>query len=150
MEPMGARGPKPESNVVRMLKGNPGHRRPVEQPELPPPGAELASPPRRLKGAAAGEWTRLYEQLVSRGVVHAGNVMVFEEYCYVLGELRRLENLSKRISADMAIMRGYLKAAAVLRQQLRQLARDLGLTVLAGEKVGQNESKLAKFVRPAS
>lgn len=134
-----------------MLKNNPGHRPRRDQPQLPPPGIDGSTPPKRLKGIAAEEWARLYDPLVERGIIHAGNWMLFEEYCYLLGELRRLENLSKKISADMAIMRGYFKASATLRQQLRQLARDIGLTIFAGENFGgsQKESKLEKFIRPA-
>lgn len=150
---MGRRGPKPEASVLKFIKGNPGKRRiDKQQPQLPPPPYDGA-PPKRLKGIAAEEWARLYPGLVEKGIVHVGNLTMFEEYCFVLGELRRCENLSKRIGADMAIMRGLFKAAATFRQQLRQLARDIGLTVLAGEKVGgeKTEGKLAQFLaRPAN
>ncbi len=150
---MGRRGPKPEPAKLKLIKGNPGKRKVnKDEPQLPPP-AEMdeSHPPRRLKGLAAEEWTRLYGALVERGIVHLGNWSVFEEYCYVLGELRRVENLNKKMSADMAIMRGLFKAAATFRQQFRQLARDLKITELAGENAGgekKSESKLQKFIRP--
>jgi phage terminase small subunit len=150
---MGLRGPKPQPTALKLIKGNPG-KRPLkkDEPTLPPPPADASAPPKRLKGAAAEEWARLFPGLVDKGIVHVGNLTMFEEYCYVLGEMRRCENLSKKISADMAIMRGYFKAAATFRQQLRQLARDIGLTVLAGENIADKkkpESKLDKFIRPA-
>lgn len=151
---MGRRGPKPEASVLKFIKGNPGKRHiDKDQPQLPPPPVDLGAAPKRLKGVAAEEWTRLYAGLVEKGVVHVGNLTMFEEYCFVLGELRRCENISKQIGAQMAIMQGIFKAAATFRQQLRQLARDIGLTILAGEKVGgaeKAEGKLAKFIaRPA-
>jgi len=150
---MGRRGPKPEPAKFKLIKGNPGKRKVNKnEPELPPPpDVDESHPPKRLKGIAAEEWIRLYGSLVERGIVHVGNWTMFEEYCYVLGELRRIENLNKKTSADMAIMRGYFKAAATFRQQLRQLARDIGLTVFAGENAGgekKPESKLQKFIRP--
>jgi len=148
---MGRRGPKPEASVLKLIKGNPGKRKVNKQePRLPPPEVDESHPPKRLKGVASDEWIRLYGPLVDAGIIHVGNWTMFEEYCFVLGELRRIENLSKTLSADMAIMHGYFKAAATFRQQLRQLARDVGLTVFAGENVGgekKPESKLQKFIQ---
>jgi phage terminase small subunit len=148
---MGRRGPVPEASALKLIKGNPGKRSVKKnQPRLPAPEIDESHPPKRLKGVAADEWIRLYGLLVDKGIVHVGNWAIFEEYCYVLGELRRIENLSKKLSADMAIMHGYFKAAANLRQQLRQLARDVKLTEYAGENIGgeKQESKLQKFIRP--
>lgn len=116
---------------------------------LPAPAVDAAEPPRRLKGVAASEWARLYDLLAGKGIIHVGNLGVFEEYCFVLGELRRLENITKRLSAEIAIMHGYFKACANFRQQFRQLARDLKLTEYAGEKIGgeKEEGKLLKFLK---
>ena len=149
---MGLRGPKSQPAALKLIKGNPGKRRiNKNEPKLPPPELDDSIPPKRLKNIAADEWARLYDRLVEKGIVHIGNLTMFEEYCFVLGELRRCENLSRKMSADMAIMRGYFKAASTFRQQLRQLARDLSLTVLAGEKAGgkETESPLEKYIKRA-
>jgi phage terminase small subunit len=150
---MGRRGPKPEAAILKLVKGNPGKRRiKKNEPQLPPPAPESSVPPKRLKGVAAEEWNKLYDGLVAKGVVHVGNLTIFENYCYVLGKLRTCENVAEKVSIEIAIMKGYLKAAAVLRQQLRQLARDLNLTVYAGEKTGggqETESPLSKYLQRA-
>jgi hypothetical protein len=147
---MGLRGPKPQPSILKFLKGNPGKRKIEKQPTMPPPGDGF--PPKRMKGAALQEWDRLYQVAADRGIVHAGNVKIFERYCVVTGDLQKVENVSKRVGTETAISIGLFRAAASLTQQQRQLARDIGLTVLAGENLGdaqKPEGKLSKFIRPA-
>ncbi len=149
---MGRRGPKPEPAVLKLIKGNPGHRKvDKNQPTLPAPEGD-GIPPRRLKGAAAQEWQRLYQIAVDKGILHAGNIKLFERYCMVVGDLQKVENVSKKMAIESAISLGLHRAAASLTQQERQLARDIGISELAGENLGgekKPESKLAKFIQPA-
>lgn len=150
---MGRRGPKPQPTIFKLIKGNLGKRKfDKNQPMLPPPEDGDGAPPKRLKGAAAQEWQRLYSILVDKGIVHAGNIKSFERYCIVTGDLQKVENVSKKVGTETAISVGLFRAAASLTQQQRQLSRDIGLTVLAGENVGgekKPESKLEKFIGSA-
>jgi P27 family predicted phage terminase small subunit len=141
--------------VLRVLKGNPGHRPLNErEPNLAPAGIG-ADPPESLTGAASEEWGRLYAELIQKGVLTVGDLTVFEEYCYTKGELRRFERQARRCSAEAAIQKGFLKATVSLRQQLRQLAGDLGLTPSSrsGVKASgepKEESKLQKYLKPVN
>jgi phage terminase small subunit len=150
---MGRRGPIPQSSVLKFLKGNPGKRKiDKNQPQLPAPELSDVNPPKRLHGAAAAEWERLYQQCADRGIIHAGNLKAFGEYCYLFGELQRIENVSRKHNVETAIELGLFRTAASLRQQLMQYLRALRLTELAGENLGASEKpegKLAKFISPA-
>lgn len=153
---MGRRGPKPQSTVLKLVKGNPGKRKlDKKQPKLPPPKEKDIAPPPHLRPAnsgAAKEWKRLYPILVKFGIVHSGNLKMFERYCMVTGELQKVENVCKRMNVETAQSCGFFRTAASLTQQQRQLARDIGLSVFAGENVAgqkKEESKLEKFIKPA-
>jgi P27 family predicted phage terminase small subunit len=149
---MGRRGPKRELTSLKLIKGNPGKRTlNTAEPQLSAPKA--SKPPTRLEKDAADEWIRLYAELVEKGVLTEGDLSIFEEYCYTLGELRKFERLAQKYGAETSILKGFHKATITLRSQLRQLAGDLGLTPASRSGVKaieakKQESKLEKFVRP--
>ncbi len=151
---MGRRGFQPQPTVLKLLKGNPGKRRLNDrEPILDPP--EDSTPPVDLDGEGLAEWQRLYEQLVAKGVLTCGDLTTFHEYCFVKMELNRFKRAARKCSADEAIRKGLIKATVTLRQQLRQLAGDLGLTPASrsGVKASgeqKKETKLEKYLRPVS
>lgn len=148
---MGRRGPRREPTALKLIKGNPGKRALNDaEPQLSVP--KNSEPPERLGKEAAEEWVRLYAELVEKGVLTEGDVAIFEEYCYTLGELRKFERLTKEYSPEVAILKGFHKATVTLRNQLRQLAGDLGLTPSSRSGVkavetNKPENKLSKFIK---
>ena len=138
--------------ILRVLKGNPGKRSINDrEPVLDPP--DDSTPPGDLQGEGFAEWNRLYGQLVEKGVLTSGDITTFHEYCYVKTELARYKRAARKCSAESAIQKGLLKAQISLRQQLRQLAGDLGLnpSSRSGVKASgepKKEGKLQKYLMP--
>lgn len=123
---MGRRGPQPQPTALKLERGNPG-KRPVNnfEPELAP--ATAAVPP-TLKGRARKEWTRLADELISKGVLTVGDMHAFEEYCTLVGEVDSYEKYISKVGRPEAHRLGYANYLLKLRTQLRQQAAHLGLT----------------------
>ena len=145
---MGRRGPPPEPTALRLVKGNPGKRAANKQePKLEVAPAE-SDVPERLKKfpVALAEWNRLYRELVEKGVLTIGDLTEFENYCYVLAQLRLYEELAEQPGA---IISGHFGASLKLRAQLGQIGARLGLNPSARSGIKsiekKPESKLTKF-----
>jgi P27 family predicted phage terminase small subunit len=120
------RGRKPTPTALKLERGNPGHR-PInaEEPVL---AAASAIVPSGLKGRARKEWTRLANELITKGVLTVGDMHAFEEYCTLVGEVDSYEKLIRRVGRETAHRLGYANYLLKLRTQLRQQAAHLGLT----------------------
>jgi P27 family predicted phage terminase small subunit len=122
---MGRRGPPPKPTALKLERGNPG-KRPLntEEPELTP---ATRKPPAGMKGRAKAEWTRLVDELITKGVLTVGDMHAFEEYCTLVGEVDHYEKemVHNRTAAHTL---GYANYLLKLRTQLRQQAAHLGLT----------------------
>lgn len=123
---MGRRGPQPQPTVLKLARGNPGHR-PVNHDE-PDLAAASAKVPAGLDGRAKAEWTRLVDELISKGVLTVGDMHAFEQYCRLVGEVDRYEKHVKKVGLADAHSLGYANYLLKLRTQLRQQAAHLGLT----------------------
>lgn len=124
---MGRRGPQPQPTTLKIERGNPGHRPlNVDEPELAAPAATKV--PAGMTGRAKAEWTRLVDELISKGVLTVGDMHAFEEYCRLVGEVDAYEKLIKRVGRAEAHRLGYANYLLKLRTQLRQQAAHLGLT----------------------
>lgn len=123
---MGRRGPQPQPTAFKLERGNPGQR-PLNhaEPEL---AAATRTVPSGLKGRARKEWTRLADELISKGVLTVGDMHAFEEYCTLVGEVDSYEKLIRRVGRETAHRLGYANYLLKLRTQLRQQAAHLGLT----------------------
>jgi P27 family predicted phage terminase small subunit len=120
------RGRKPTPTALKIERGNPGHR-PLnaEEPTLAPATAAV---PSGLKGRARKEWTRLVDELISKGVLSVGDMHAFEEYCTLVGEVDSYEKLIRRVGRETAHRLGYANYLLKIRTQLRQQAAHMGLT----------------------
>jgi P27 family predicted phage terminase small subunit len=123
---MGRRGPQPQPTALKLERGNPGHR-PLNQdePQLAAPASKV---PVGLKGRAKAEWSRLVDELISKGVLTVGDMHAFEEYCTLVGEVDSYEKLIRKVGRETAHRLGYANYLLKLRTQLRQQAAHLGLT----------------------
>jgi P27 family predicted phage terminase small subunit len=120
------RGRKPTPTALKLERGNPGHR-PLNAAE-PVLARASAALPAGLKGRARKEWTRLAEELITKGVLTVADMHAFEEYCTLVGEVDDYEKLIRRVGRETAHRLGYANYLLKLRTQLRQQAAHLGLT----------------------
>jgi phage terminase small subunit len=122
---MGLRGPKQEPAPVKLAKGE---RRPSRinrnEPELPAP--ESLEAPEGLSGAGLKEWQRIGGVLRDSGIMRQTDLVLFEDYCRTLTDLRTYERVANAAGAEDRIEKGFLGAVVKLRGQLNQLRRELG------------------------
>lgn len=111
---MGLRGPKPESNIIKLLRGNPG-RRPIDVSKGPSMEASIPLAPDHLSQEAKKEWRRIIPDLVAAGLLSRLDRAALAIYCQSWGRLVLAE---KALSARQrsAIESGEDEAEAVLTQ----------------------------------
>jgi P27 family predicted phage terminase small subunit len=83
---MGARGPKPQSNVIRFLRGNPG-RRALDLSDGVQPEVAVPDVPRHLGKEARKEWKRITAELEEVGLVSRLDRAALAIYCQTWGRL---------------------------------------------------------------
>jgi len=77
---MGARGPKPQSNVIKLLRGNPG-RRTLDLSDGVNPEVAVPDIPRHLSPEARKEWRRITKELADVGLVSRLDRAALAIYC---------------------------------------------------------------------
>lgn len=96
---MGARGPKPQSNVVKLLRGNPG-RRTLDLSDGVQPEVAVPSIPAHLSKEARKEWKRITVELESLGLISRLDRAALAIYCQTWARLVQAETeLEKRRAA---------------------------------------------------
>jgi P27 family predicted phage terminase small subunit len=138
---MGRRGRTAQPTALKLARGNPGKRALNHaEPELAPPSSN--APPRGLAGRAKKEWTRLVDELISKGVLTVGDMHAFEQYCRLVGEIDEYEALIADVGRAAAHSQGFANYLLKLRSQLRQQAAHIGLT--PSSRSGVKAVKVAK------
>ena len=125
---MGRRGPAPQPTVLRMMRGNPGHR-PVNQDEPKPPAVKpdsgLAQCPKWLTGEARNLWKRIAPDAIASGLLTVVDLPAFEALCLSYARWRELERLTGK-NLDLAIAKGYRSQAVKERQLMMQFGARFG------------------------
>lgn len=83
---MGTRGPKPQSNVIKFLRGNPG-RRAIDLSEGVQPEVAVPDIPRHLSKEARKEWRRITVELEEVGLISRLDRAALAIYCQTWGRL---------------------------------------------------------------
>ena len=83
---MGTRGPKPQSNVIKFLRGNPG-RRALDLSEGVQPEVAVPYIPRHLSKEARKEWRRITVELEEVGLISRLDRAALSIYCQTWGRL---------------------------------------------------------------
>lgn len=151
---MGRRGPRPKPSALRLVDGKrdvTGHRTVnTEEPQLEAGTEADWTRPTDLRLEAAREWDRLCQELRSAGVLLRADRALFETYCRAFGDLRKFEKLCRRVGPADAVRLGYQGTVIKMRQQVRQLAAEFGLTAASrsGVKAKRPETpgKIGKYV----
>jgi P27 family predicted phage terminase small subunit len=88
---MGLRGPKAQSNVIKLLRGNPG-RRAIDLSDGVHPEVAVPDAPRHLSKEARKEWKRITVELAELGLVSRLDRAALSIYCQTWGRLVLAEN----------------------------------------------------------
>lgn len=165
---MGLRGPKPEPNVLKLFKGNPG-KRPLNLSDGVNPPIEVPSPPKWLARHAIKEWRRITVELADLGLIAKIDMASLVTYCQTWGELVELElafdamkrrvmdTVTDRSQADTALMAvyfnktptGFMRESALhrkivdMRMELDRYVRNFGLNPSARARV-----QASNYVQP--
>jgi P27 family predicted phage terminase small subunit len=83
---MGLRGPKPQSNVIKLLRGNPG-RRTLDLSDGVHPEVAVPDIPRHLSPEARKEWRRITKELADVGLVSRLDRAALSIYCQTWARL---------------------------------------------------------------
>lgn len=86
---MGRRGPVPQSNFLKLLRGNPG-KRPLNMSGPEPDAPCDLAPPEWLDECGKQVWQQLAHHLVSMGLLTLVDVFAFARYCDMSSEWRAL------------------------------------------------------------
>lgn len=127
---MGARGPLPQKDNVRYLKGNPGKRRSKPKPRAV---RAIPSPPTWLSKEAKAEWRRITPELHRLGLLAKLDRAVLAGYCQSWSQFVAAERLIGPRLCVIGQKGEVVKHPAwqVRRDaltQLTQLAKELGLS----------------------
>jgi len=138
---MGLRGPKPQPNSLKLLKGNPGKR-----PLPPEPKATgTPSPTEKLTGRAQRFWDRVVPQLVQMGVAKSIDSDVLTVMCQWwqrYQELSQRDDMEPRLQT--AAMANAWRCCMDIARRFGMSPSDrVGLIVDANEEPDEFENFLA-------
>lgn len=143
-ESMGLRGPKPQSNVIKFLRGNPG-RRTLDLSEGMQPEVAVPDIPRHLSKEARKEWRRITAELEANGVISRLDRAALSIYCQTWARLVLAEQAleAKRRQAAEA---GLDEAEAVFTQKTPTgFLRESALLRIVGKLQQDCDRYLASF-----
>ncbi|WP_294255703.1 phage terminase small subunit P27 family, partial [Propionivibrio sp.] len=141
---MGVRGPKPQSNVIKLLRGNPG-RRAIDLSDGVQPEVVVPDIPRHLTKEARKEWRRITVELEIVGLVSRLDRAALAIYCQTWGRLVLAEQAleAKRRQAEEA---GEDQAEAVFTQKTPTgFMRESALIRIIGKLQQDCDRYLASF-----
>jgi len=99
---MGARGPAPVPNVLKLINGNPG-KRPLNLADGVNPEVAAPSIPKHLSPTAVKEWKRITPELLTLGLLAKIDQAALAMYCQTYGRMVELEMaMKRRIEAKVA------------------------------------------------
>jgi P27 family predicted phage terminase small subunit len=96
---MGARGPQPKPNVLKLIQGNPG-KRPLNLADGVNPAVAVPDAPKHLTAEARKEWKRITVQLEDLGLISGIDRSALALYCQAWGHMVLLET---SLNGDIAL-----------------------------------------------
>lgn len=136
---MGRRGPAPEPTALKRLKGNPG-KRALNDSEARP-AATMPRCPSHLTGEARAEWRRVARGLHEAGLLTQVDRAALAVYCQAWGRWVKAEGQIQRhgevvkTAAGNVMQNPYLSIANRAMKQMREMARELGMTPSARSQI---------------
>lgn len=136
---MGERGPAPEPTALKRLKGNPGKR--ALNDSEPRPAATMPRCPSHLQGEARAEWKRVAKTLHQSGLLTQVDRAALAIYCQAWARWVKAEAQVARhgevvkSAAGNVMQNPYLSIANRAMKQMREMARELGMTPSARSQI---------------
>ena len=136
---MGRRGPAPLPTAVKQLRGNPGKR--ALNKEEPRPAATMPRCPAHLGKEARAEWRRVARGLHEAGLLTQIDRAALAVYCQAWERWVRAEGQVARhgevvkTAAGNVMQNPYLSIANRAMRQMREMARELGMTPSARSQI---------------
>ena len=142
-------GPPPTPTHLKLLRGNPGKRRLLAEPE-PLIAKTCPEPPPFITGYAADEWWTVAPSLHGLGLLSVIDVASLAAYCYAYGQWRLAAEALARMADRDEQMHGLLvktvdgnarrnplvKIAADAAEDMLRFAGEFGLTPIARQRLG--------------
>ncbi|WP_158091579.1 phage terminase small subunit P27 family [Bradyrhizobium canariense] len=100
-------GPPPTPLHLKLMRGNPGKRRPKAEPEPTIP-ATCPEPPPHIVGYASDEWWTTGPELHRLGLLTRVDVPSFAAYCYAVGQWRLAAEALARMQSNDPLMNAQL------------------------------------------
>jgi P27 family predicted phage terminase small subunit len=136
---MGRRGPAPEPTALKRLRGNPGKR--ALNKEEPRPATTMPRCPAHLGKEARAEWRRVARGLHEAGLLTQIDRAALAVYCQAWERWVRAEAQVARHGEVVKTIAGnvmqnpYLSIANRSMKQMRDMARELGMTPSARSQI---------------
>ena len=121
-------GQRPKATALKLLENNPGKRRLNDQEPQPIPVAGLPDPPRKLKGEAKREWSRVIPFIMANSLTGQEGLSVLATYCGLHAAVVQAER------------RGEVPSASLIAQY-RMMAETFGFTPSARTRIKSGNAK---------
>lgn len=134
-------GRKPKPTHLKLLAGNPGHRRINTDEPRPDALDEIPDPPSILTGEARVEWSRIVPKLQKSGLLTEVDIAAIAAYCQAYGRWVEAESYVAKQGAvllsptNFPIQNPYLAVANRAMEQMRQFMVEFGMTPSARVRV---------------
>jgi P27 family predicted phage terminase small subunit len=148
------RGRKPEPTALKLLRGNPGKRKPPVNEPTPAAWSSI-EPPDWLAPDAREEWLRLAPVLERLGVITETDQQALTGYCetwatwkHATQQLRKYGMVIKGRDGDLPIISPFVKIAHNATVQMRAYLIEFGMTPSSRPKVHavkQEPTKASKW-----
>jgi P27 family predicted phage terminase small subunit len=140
-------GRKPKSSKLRVLEGNRGKRRLPNEPEPSRP-VETVDCPALLSDAARAEWTRLCDDMRTKGVLTSWDRAAMAAYCQSYADwldaqekVNQIGQVVKAPRTGVPMQNPYLSVARGAKADMLRIAAELGLTPVARARLGTAEER---------
>jgi len=123
---------------IRVLTGNPGHRRIPKLPRMAPLGPQL---PRNLNAEARAEWKRVVPDLEHQGVLSPVDRAVLVGYVTAWSTMQAAQRVIDAQGMTYVTETGFVRPrpeveiARMAREQLLRFAGHFGLTPLSRDRL---------------
>ena len=135
---MGKRGPRPKPTALRVLEGNPGHKK-MNRSE-PKPEAAIPTCPSWLPATAKSEWRRVTRELHAMGLLSRADRSTLAAYCQVYSDWHQAEHVIQKLGPTFETPNGYVQQrpeVAMKHKALSLLAKFASLFGLSpADRVG--------------
>lgn len=142
---MGRRGQRPQPTVLKIMRGNPGHR-PLN-PDEPHPEICRTDPPQELDQFAQDEWRRVIDELVTNRLMTSLYRAALAGYCQAWSNWVQAELKVREHGAVYTTQTGtqkpspWVARAQAERAAMRQFAAEFGMSPSSSTGVRSSPSE---------